>query len=85
MSARGPTALKASEGPRQTYVQGFVEQAQVYGAEEREGKSCCNVIAESILSLKLHLQMQVLYRKWGWMTNACISEVSMWTEAICCG
>ena len=39
------------------HVQGFAEQAQVYGADEQEGKSCCKVIAELILSLKLHLQI----------------------------
>ena len=34
MSARGPTALKGSKGPKWIYVQGFEEQAQVYEAEE---------------------------------------------------
>ena len=43
------------------------------------------VEAELILSLKLHYKVQVLYREWGWMTNACIYEVFMWTEAVRCG
>ena len=54
MSARGPTALKGSKGPKQIYAQGFAEQAQLYGTEEQEGKSHCKVVVESILSLKLH-------------------------------
>ena len=48
MSVRGPTAQKGSEGPRQMYAQGFAEQAQIYGAEEQEGKSHCKVVAESM-------------------------------------
>ena len=53
MSVRGPTAPKGSEGPKRIYAQGFAEQVQVYGDEEREGHE---VVVESISSIKLHLQ-----------------------------
>ena len=43
MSARGPTAPKGSEGLRQMYAQGFTGLAQVYGADEQEDKSHCEV------------------------------------------
>ena len=52
MSARGPTALKGSKGPKKIYVQGFAEQVQVYGAEEQEGKSCCKVDIKSKATLQ---------------------------------
>ena len=55
MSARRTTAPKGSKGPKWIYAQGFAGQVQVYGADEREGKSRCEV-AELILSLKLHLK-----------------------------
>ena len=51
MSMRGPKALKGSEGLRWIYVQGFAEQGQVYGVNEIGSH---RVVAESILSLKLH-------------------------------
>ena len=40
MSARGPTAPKGSEGPRQMYAQGFAERGQAYGGQgDRELQS----------------------------------------------
>ena len=55
MSVRGPTAIKGSKGLRWMYVQGFTEQGQVYGGQwDKELQSCCKVVAELILSLKLH-------------------------------
>ena len=53
MSVRGTTAPKGSEGPRRMYAQGFTEQVQVSGVNEIGSH---RVEAESILSLKLHLQ-----------------------------
>ena len=53
MSDRGPTAPKGSKGPRWIYVQGFMEQVQVfYGAEEQEGKSHCGVDIKSKATLQ---------------------------------
>jgi len=47
------------------------------GVNESKG----NVVAESILSLKLRYKMQVLYREQRRMTNTCIYWVYGWAEA----
>jgi len=50
------------------------------GVNESKG----NVVAESILSLKLRYKMRVLYRKQRQMTNTCIYWVYGWAEAARC-
>ena len=52
MSARGSTALKGSKGLKQIYVQGFMEQVQVYRAEEQQGKSHCKADIKSKATLQ---------------------------------
>ena len=49
MSARGPTALKGSKGPKRIYAQGFTEQARVYGAEDEIGSHRIDIKSKATL------------------------------------